>query len=178
MLSSMDRKTQYLEAVADYLLAHGLKAASLRPMAKAIGTSDRMLIYHFGSKAELMEAALLRTSERLFERLQGDWQDTSSPSQALGAVFGALSGPELRGYSALWQDIIAGAMRGDAVCRRAGARMVEGYMPWLTDRMGDPDLAALTLAVIDGAAQLQAVDRDDDVRRALTAYLKLLESSR
>ena len=174
----MDRKSAYLDAVADYLLAHGLGAASLRPMAKAIGTSDRMLIYHFGSKAKLLEAALLRTSERLFERLQGEWAETSTSGQALAAVFGALSGPELRGYSALWQDIVAGAMRGDAVCRTAGATMVESYMPWMTERMGDPDLAALTLAVIDGAAQLQAVGRDDDVRRALTVYLKLLETYR
>lgn len=168
------KQAEYADAVADYLLRHGLPSASLRPMAKALGTSDRMLIYHFGSKAALLEAALMRANDRLFARLAGEWEDSTSRAQALVGILDAMSGRELRGYSALWQDIAAGAMRGDAMCRRAGHAMVEAYLPWLGERLGSRDLAALTLVVIDGAAQLQAVGREDDVRAALRTYLKLL----
>jgi len=51
-------KEQLLEAVSDYLLEHGLAGLSLRPLAAEVGTSPRMLIYHFGSKEQLLAEAL------------------------------------------------------------------------------------------------------------------------
>jgi AcrR family transcriptional regulator len=56
-----DRRHDLAEAATDYVLEHGLLDLSLRPLAAALGTSDRMLLYHFGSKDELV-AAVLRTS--------------------------------------------------------------------------------------------------------------------
>jgi len=174
----MDKKTQYTEAIADFLLSEGLAAASLRPLAKAVGTSDRMLIYHFGSKAEILEAGLRRASDRLFDHLKGEWNSSRDAGAALAKIFDELSGPELKGYTALWQDIVTGAIRGDPVCRKAGYDMVESYIPWMEEQLPDPSLAALTLAVIDGSTQLQAVGRDQDVRNVLSAYLKLLGNRR
>ena len=43
-------KTDMLNQLAQYVLEHGLNDASLRPMAAALGTSDRMLLYHFKTK--------------------------------------------------------------------------------------------------------------------------------
>ncbi|MFZ9395925.1 MAG: TetR family transcriptional regulator, partial [Erythrobacter sp.] len=43
-----------LPRLAAHVLAHGLAGASLRPLARAAGTSARMLIYHFGSKERLI----------------------------------------------------------------------------------------------------------------------------
>lgn len=47
----------------EYVLSHGIVDLSLRPLAKALGTSARMLIYHFGSREGLMRGILegLRT---------------------------------------------------------------------------------------------------------------------
>ena len=56
----MSRET-LLPLLAAYVLENGLADVSLRPLAKAAGTSDRMLLYHFGSKEELV-AALLELS--------------------------------------------------------------------------------------------------------------------
>ena len=39
-----------LPLLAAYVLEHGLAGLSLRPLAAAAGTSDRMLLYHFASK--------------------------------------------------------------------------------------------------------------------------------
>ena len=49
----MSRET-LLPLLAAYVLENGLADVSLRPLAKAAGTSDRMLLYHFGSKEELV----------------------------------------------------------------------------------------------------------------------------
>src|SRR6476661_687928 len=60
------RRHQHLtEATLDYVLRHGLLGLSLRPLAASLGTSDRMLIYHFGSKAGLITEVLELANSRL-----------------------------------------------------------------------------------------------------------------
>ena len=55
------RREELAEAATDYALEHGLIGLSLRPLAAALGTSDRMLLYHFRDKDDLV-ATILRTS--------------------------------------------------------------------------------------------------------------------
>ncbi|MGW5049927.1 TetR/AcrR family transcriptional regulator [Actinokineospora sp. NPDC004072] len=54
------RQTELLEAAYRYALAHGLAELSLRPLAEAIGSSPRVLLYLFGSKDGLLRALLAR----------------------------------------------------------------------------------------------------------------------
>lgn len=60
----MTKRDELTEAATDYVLEHGLIGLSLRPMAAELGTSDRMLIYHFGSKDELVAAVLATSNNR------------------------------------------------------------------------------------------------------------------
>ncbi len=60
----MSKREDLVEAATDYALAHGLIGLSLRPLAAQLGTSDRMLIYHFGSKDELVSAVLEASNTR------------------------------------------------------------------------------------------------------------------
>lgn len=60
----MTKRDDLTEAATDYVLEHGLIGLSLRPLAAELGTSDRMLIYHFGSKDELVAAVLATSNER------------------------------------------------------------------------------------------------------------------
>ena len=55
------RRQELAEAITDYVLEHGLIGLSLRPLAAALGTSDRMLLYHFDDKDDLV-ATILRTT--------------------------------------------------------------------------------------------------------------------
>ena len=55
------RREELAEAATDYALEHGLIGLSLRPLAEAVGTSDRMLLYHFSDKDDLV-STILRTS--------------------------------------------------------------------------------------------------------------------
>lgn len=57
-------REELLEQVTDYVLERGLIGFSLRPVAAAIGTSDRMLIYHFTSRDALVSAVGSRTNQR------------------------------------------------------------------------------------------------------------------
>jgi AcrR family transcriptional regulator len=49
-----------LDAVVEYLGRHGLAETTLRPMAAELGTTATNLLHHFGTKEELITAALER----------------------------------------------------------------------------------------------------------------------
>ena len=53
-------RQRLLDAVVTYFTEEGLADESLRRIAEAIGTSHRMLLYHFGSK----DGLCLRSSAR------------------------------------------------------------------------------------------------------------------
>src|SRR3954453_2407043 len=46
------------EQAVDYVMTHGIGALALRPLARALKTNARMLIYHFGSREGLMREIL------------------------------------------------------------------------------------------------------------------------
>jgi len=60
----MSRRDDLLDRVTDHVLERGLIGVTLRPLAAATGTSDRMLIYHFGSRDALVSAVVARSTER------------------------------------------------------------------------------------------------------------------
>jgi AcrR family transcriptional regulator len=65
-------RLELLDDVVAYLAEHGLAQATLRPMASALGTSINRLVHHFGSKEELLDAALSRAVERQLA-VQDEW---------------------------------------------------------------------------------------------------------
>lgn len=60
-----ERKDQLIDATIDYLLQNGLADLSLRPLATEIGTSARLLIFHFKSKEGLIEEVLGEVQARV-----------------------------------------------------------------------------------------------------------------
>jgi AcrR family transcriptional regulator len=51
-------RQRLLEAAIGYFAEHGIGDASLRQIAAGVGSSHRMLIYHFGSREGLLEAVV------------------------------------------------------------------------------------------------------------------------
>ena len=68
----VEMKRELLDRVVAYLAEHGLGDMSLRPMAAALGTSPNRLVHHFGSKQELLAAALARAT-RIQEDVREEW---------------------------------------------------------------------------------------------------------
>ncbi len=60
--ASSARQLELLERAYDYVLQHGLTSLSLRPLAQAIGSSPRVLLFLFGSKEGLLRR--FRTQDR------------------------------------------------------------------------------------------------------------------
>jgi AcrR family transcriptional regulator len=93
--ASLVRPTELLDDVADYLARNGVAELSLRPLAKAVGSSPRGLLYYFGSKEDLVVKALARLRERqrvTYERMKSLPRET--PSEACRAIWRHMSAPE------------------------------------------------------------------------------------
>jgi AcrR family transcriptional regulator len=58
------RRDRLAEAATDYVLENGLVGLSLRPLAAELGTSDRMLLYHFDGKDDLVATVLRVANDR------------------------------------------------------------------------------------------------------------------
>jgi AcrR family transcriptional regulator len=71
-LVDVDHRVQLLDAVVRYLAEHGLANVSLRPMARQLGVSVNALVHHFGSKDDLIVAALRRT-ETVQKEVEAQW---------------------------------------------------------------------------------------------------------
>jgi len=69
--SSFVRREELLDKITEYILSNGLADLSLRPLAAAIKTSPRMLLYFFGTKERLISEALAhfrKHEQRDFQR--------------------------------------------------------------------------------------------------------------
>jgi AcrR family transcriptional regulator len=80
--SPSPRRQDLTAATLEYVLRHGLIGLSLRPLAASLGTSDRMLIYHFGSKADLITEVLELANRRLSSNVGAAATGTEPPASA------------------------------------------------------------------------------------------------
>ena len=64
-ITIITRRDELMDKIVHALLSEGISDLSLRPLAKAVGTSARLLIYHFGSKEKLLADALEQVRQRI-----------------------------------------------------------------------------------------------------------------
>ncbi len=170
------RRDAILDLLTDHVLAHGLAASSLRPLAEAARTSDRMLLYYFEDKSALIAATLERVAERLTNIL--DRQATGQPL-ALDALTAKLStivmDEALWPYMRLWLEIAALAARGDQFYRAVGAEIGRGFLRWGEAQLASPTPedrardAARLIVTIEGMLVLNAVGLGDIADDAIQA---------
>lgn len=165
-----------LPMLAAHVLAHGLGQASLRPLAKAAGTSDRMLIYHFGTKEALVADLLAYLARAYAAGLDAALGHTRAATrgQALGRILVHARSEAMRPFTLLWWEIVAGAARGLPGYPEAAGAMVSELLAWLEGKMpdGDPDPrggARYLLTLIEGTLMLAAVGHAGTARDGLLA---------
>jgi AcrR family transcriptional regulator len=67
------RPEELKSAIVQYLIEHGLSDLSLRPLAKAVGSSPRVLLYYFGSKEKMVVdvlAAIRRRQQASYREME------------------------------------------------------------------------------------------------------------
>ncbi|WP_394620866.1 TetR/AcrR family transcriptional regulator [Lentzea sp. JNUCC 0626] len=97
------RETELLEAAYRYVLTHGLADVSLRPLAAAIGSSTRVLLYLFDSKDGLVRALLARARADELALLDG----IGTGPGVVERLWEWLSAPAHRPLLTLWLEAYA-----------------------------------------------------------------------
>ncbi len=90
----MTRRDTLADAATDYVLEHGLIGLSLRPLAAALSTSDRMLVYHFGNRDSLVAEVISRSNNRSVRVLRA-LPPARSVRRAVMALWKSMSDPQL-----------------------------------------------------------------------------------
>jgi AcrR family transcriptional regulator len=167
-MKSDNRRAVILELLADHVLAAGISASSLRPLAKAAKVSDRMLLYYFADKAELIAATLERVSERLVVLLETRTARKPMPLDQLRQTLAVIVlADDLWPYMRLWLDVASLAAYGDPVFKTIGERIARGFLAWGEAQLASPTKAqqeidaALLLVNIEGMVLLKSVGLGD-----------------
>jgi AcrR family transcriptional regulator len=97
------RQQELLDAAYAWVLEHGWAGMSLRPLAEAIGSSPRVLLFLFGSKDGLVRALLARSRADQLAVL--DAVGESGDLASVGVrVWTWLAAPEHRALLRLWLE--------------------------------------------------------------------------
>ncbi len=137
------RRDELLELVYAYVIEHGMAGMSLRPLAAAIGTSPRVLLFLFGSKDEIVRAVLARARAEEIKLINDIHPAGRDDLAQLGLrVWRWLSAEEHRGLLKLWVESYSRAL-------------IEPQGPW----------AGFALATVKDWLRLLAQAQPDTERR-------------
>jgi AcrR family transcriptional regulator len=182
------RQVELLESAYRYALTHGLAEMSLRPLASAIGSSPRVLLFLFGSKDGLVRALLARarTDElALLERLRhGAESDHIGLGAAVERIWGWLAADEHEPLLKLWAEAYARSLvEPDGAWAGFARATVEDWLDVLATYQPGKDKRSaegvarrtLALAALRGALlDLLATGDKDRVSRAVRLHLDAL----
>lgn len=145
---SGETRDKLLAAVIEYVAAHGFSDLSLREVAAAIGTSHRMLIYHFGSREGLL-VAVVKTVEAAQRTFLAEFaaDPTVSPGDVMRRMWRRVADPALAPNVRLFFEIY-----GQALQQRPGTAgllddvvdsWVEPLVEYARQRGMDPETARI-----------------------------------
>ena len=174
------RREELLERAYGYALEHGVAEISLRPLAAAVGSSPRVLLFLFGSKAGLVQALLARARSEelaLLERARASGTAGRDLVGIAAELWGWLSAQEHRGLLKLWVEGYARSLidADDGPWAGFARATVADWLELLGEIPGDATERTLILAVLRGAVlDLLATGELERVSAAVERQLELL----
>jgi len=108
-----DARDRLLERAIDHIGRRGISDLSLRELAAAIGTSHRMLLHHFGSKAGLWVEVIRAVEAQQRAALPAILPDPAAdPAAAMRAWWAHISDPALWPNERLFFEVYGQALQG------------------------------------------------------------------
>ena len=113
-LAAQPAKERLLDAVIEHFTADGLADQSLRRIAEAVGTSHRMLLYHFGSK----DGLLLEVVRVVEARTQAEFAAIGAgggggTDELVRRMWAYVADPAWAGFERLFFALYSRALQGD-----------------------------------------------------------------
>ena len=107
-------RARLLAGAIDYVSRHGVGEISLRTLATALGTSHRMLLYHFGSREALLIEVIRTVEEQQREALAAILREEADapPAEIMRRMWARVADPALWPNERLFFEVYAQALQG------------------------------------------------------------------
>jgi AcrR family transcriptional regulator len=173
-VKKQEQRERVLAIAVEFVTEVGFGNLTFRTLARRAGTSDRMLLYYFSDKRELVTAILGVVSAR-FRGLLVDVPEEGrvAPNVLLIRAANLFESPEARPLALVWLELAALSQREPEVYGPATTRIHMEWATWLDARLAVPDpserAAAVEalLTICDGLLVQGLVGDAVSVRRAL-----------
>lgn len=148
---------------------------SLRPVAAAIGTSDRMLIYHFGTRDALVSAITTESGRRAAAAVEG-LPAARTVRSGIKKLWAAYQSPSISPLLTLYCQAAATGLIGHepyrSDVRASNVLWTKAIRDYLVRCGADPKRAARAVTLVDSALYgffLDLVtDRPDELERGVS----------
>lgn len=146
MASSSSTRDRLLDAFEELLIEHGERAATLDGVAAAAGVSKGGLLYHFGSKAALVDGLLARLGELVAEDIADIRSAPAGAVDFLIRTSASAGTPFDRTFVAVTR--LAQGSHPQAKDILAGFR--RDWVAVIEEAVGDHDVAQMIALISDG----------------------------
>jgi aminoglycoside 2'-N-acetyltransferase I len=120
-------RERLLAAAMEHVAEHGVGDLSLRGLAAALGTSHRMLIYHFGSREGLLVAVIRAVEAQQRAALAGMLLD-KPPGETTRRLWRGLADPAMWPSERLFFEVYVQALQGHEHARPLLDGIVDGWV--------------------------------------------------
>jgi AcrR family transcriptional regulator len=187
-IADQQRPEELLDAIVSYIAKKGMAGLSLRPLAKAVHSSPRVLLYYFGSKEKLVAKAIVRLRERQrvgFGKMREAHYE--QPSDACRAIWKQMSAPESESAFKLSFEVYALALRHPKRFADFLSSSVEDWLEFLSEPLqrkgcSKEEARAFATIVVAGFRGFMldycASHDRERVDQAVELWLKALDSIR
>src|SRR5580698_2638554 len=128
------RPDELLDAIVQYLIRYGIVDLSLRPLAKAVGSSPRVLLYYFGSKEKMVVKVLAEIRQR--QRAAYDQMQADTFEDACRIVWRQMSAPDSEPLFRLFFEAYGIALRHPKLYKAFLRDTIEDWLQLMTDELG------------------------------------------
>jgi AcrR family transcriptional regulator len=181
MATEVAAREQLLERVVAFAAAEGIAGRSLRDIAAGVGTSHRMLLYHFGSREGLLAAIVATIEAQQRDVMAALTEQAGTAREVMLGLWEQLTRPELLPFVRLFFEVF-GLLAQDTPGTRPLRESLTG--PWVAEGLagaerlgvaGDPAELRVGIAVTRGlllelVAGTPLADVDAAYRRFVDLY--------
>ena len=134
------KKQQIIAHVIQHMIDNGLSDLGLRKLAAISGTSDRMLIYYFGTKDALIGTVLQAIAANLTLQFDTAFGTHKRDAKTLQAELLMLAtAPEFDSIIRLWFEVVGLAARGRSPYAENATAIAQNWVAWIQNQLDESE---------------------------------------